>query len=200
MLPQPLIAPGKRRLAPLEITCSSADCKSGLHCFTQTKKMKGTDEGGRCRYCGAELVDWSRTHKRDLDDVQYTFEALRYELWRHRYWHIDIDEKAINHARRKGKSGMKAAAERRLRSSVGDANPYRDGYQTPKKGNVLYYAQHATATCCRKCMEDWHGVPMGQALTDRQIAYFTDLLMLYIDERLQLTENGEYVPSIRRKS
>jgi hypothetical protein len=191
---------GKRRLAPLEITCSSADCKSGLHCFTQTKKMKGTDEGGKCRYCGAELVDWTRTHKRDLDDVRYTFEALRYELWRHPYWHIDIDEKAINHARRKGKSSMRAAAERRLRSSVGDANPYRDGYQTPKKGNVLYYAQHATATCCRKCMEDWHGVPMGQALTDRQIAYFTDLVMLYIDERLQLTENGEYVPPIRRRS
>jgi len=82
---------GKRRLAPLEITCSSADCKSGLHCFTQTKKMKGTDEGGKCRYCGAELVDWTRTHKRDLDDVRYTFEALRYELWRHHYWHIDIE-------------------------------------------------------------------------------------------------------------
>lgn len=95
---------------------------------------------------------------------------------------------------------MRGAAERRLRSAVGDANPYRDGYQTPKKGNVLFYAQHATATCCRKCMEDWHGVPMGQALTDKQISYFTDLLMRYIDERLQLTENGEYVPSIRRKS
>jgi Domain of unknown function (DUF4186) len=161
--------------------------------------MKSTNEGGKCRYCGAELVDWTRTHKRDLNDVQYTFEALKYELWRHHYWHIDIDEKAVNHARRKGKSGMKVAAEKRLRTAVGNANPFRDGYQTPKKGNVLYYAQHATATCCRKCMEDWHGIPTGQALTDKQIVYFTDLLMLYIDERLQLTERGEYVPPIRHK-
>jgi hypothetical protein len=191
----------KKRLDPLKITCKSADCDSGLHCFSLTKKMKIADQTGQCRYCGAKLVDWKRIYKRDLTDADYTFKALKYELWRHYYWHIEIDEKAINHARRKGKAGMKEAAEKRIRNSVGDGNPYRDGMQTPRKGNALYYAQHATATCCRKCIEEWHGIPVGQALSDGQIEYFKELVMLYIEERLPfLTEQGEYIAPIRKSS
>jgi hypothetical protein len=161
--------------------------------------MKAADEGGKCKYCGVKLFDINRTHRRDLQDVKYTIESLKYELWRHYYWHIEIDQKAVNHARRKGKIGLRMAAEKRIRQAVGGANPYRDGYQTPKRGNVSYYAQHATATCCRKCIEDWHGIPRGHVLTDDQIRYFTDLLMLYVEERLpSLTENGEYVPPLKR--
>lgn len=190
----------RRRLEPLEISCSSADCKSGLHCFRLTKRMKAADERGMCRYCGAKLVDVSRTYRRDFTDVKYTLEALKWEYWRHHYWHIEIDQKAVNHARRKGKIALRVAAAKRLRQSVGNAEPFHDGQQTPKTGNTLYYAQHATATCCRKCIEDWHGVQMGKALTDGQINYFTDLLMLYIEERLpSLTETGEYIPPIRSK-
>ena len=189
----------KKRLEPLELTCKSADCDSGLHCFSLTKKMKIADQAGQCRYCGAKLVDWKRVYKRDLADANYTFKSLKYELWRHYYWHIEIDEKAINHARRRGKAGMKEAAEKRIRNSVGNGNPYRDGMQTPRKGNALYYAQHATATCCRKSIEEWHGIPVGQALSDDQIEYFKDLVMLYIEERLPfLTEQGEYIPPIRK--
>ena len=191
----------KKKLKPLKITCKSADCERGLHCFSQTKKMRIANQAGQCRYCGAKLIDVSRLSKRDLADVNYTFKALKYELWRHYYWHIEIDQKAINHARRKGKVGMRAAAEKRIRNSVGVANPYRDGIQTPKKGNAIYYAQHATASCCRKCIEEWHGIPIGQALTSDQIKYFIELAMLYIEERLPfLTENGEYLPPIRKKA
>jgi len=189
----------KRKLEPLAITCSSADCERGLHCFRQTKKMKMSDQAGHCRYCGEELIDWRRVHKKDLADVNYTFKALKYELWRHYYWHIEIDERAINHARRKGSQGMREAAEKRIRNSVADAKPFRDGMQTPKEGNALYYAQHATATCCRKCIEDWHGIPSGQALTDDQIVYFVELIMLYIQERLPyLTTTGEFVPHAKK--
>jgi len=189
----------RKKLKALEITCSSADCKSGLHCFRTTKKMKTANQAGRCRYCGAELIDWQRVRKRDLGDSVFTFDMLKYELWRHYYWHIPIDDKAINHARRKGKAGMRVAAEKRIRSSVGSANPYRDGMQTPKTGNVLYYAQHATSTCCRKCIEDWHGIPMQQDLDEGQIRYFKDLLMLYVEARLPfLTESGEHVPARRK--
>lgn len=189
------------RLEPLNITCTSADCEAGLHCFKQTRKMKTADAGGRCRYCGEELVDWDRTHHRDLTDVHYTFKALKTEMYRHHYWHLEIDQRALNHARRKGRKGMREAAERRVTTSVGGPNPFRDGMQTPKNGNALYYAQHATAICCRKCIEEWHGIPQGVKLTLKQIAYFTELLMLYISERLPfLTEDGEQVPAIRRKA
>lgn len=30
-----------------------------------------------------------------------------------------------------------------------------DGKQTPMKGHPVFTAQHATATCCRKCIKKW---------------------------------------------
>ena len=190
----------KKKLEPLEITCKSADCEQGLHCFIRSKKMKIANPAGQCIYCGTKLVDSNRIYKRNLADVNYTFKVLKYEMWRHYYWHIEIDQKAINHARRKGKVGMRAAAEKRIRNSVGVASPFRDGTQTPRAGNAIYYGQHATASCCRKCIEEWHGIPMGQELTDDQVMYFTELVMLYVEERLPLlTEEGEYIPPIRKK-
>jgi len=190
----------KNKLEPLKITCTSANCEMGLHCFKATKKLKIANQVGQCRICGAKLIDWSRVHNRNLADANYTFTSLKYEMWRHYYWHLDMDQKAINHAKRKGINGMKIAVEKRIRNSVGEASPYWDGRQTPKGGNSIYYAQHATATCCRKCIESWHGIPRGFALTEEQIAYFVELIMLYIKERLpNLTEHGEYVPANRRK-
>lgn len=181
------------------MTCTSTACDDNLHCFRQAKKRGEQHlEGGRCRDCGADLVDFPRVHKRDYSDVNYTWRSLKYELIRHHFWHLDIDVKAVNYARRKGKIGMRAAAENRIRKSVGPADPAFDGRQTGKSGNPLYYAQHATATCCRKCIEYWHGVPRHQALTEPQIAYFTGLLMGFVSDRFpNLSEHGEKVPLIK---
>jgi uncharacterized protein DUF4186 len=189
-------------LKPLKITCTKTACNSGLHCFLQTRKMVNENRSGECRDCGARLVDWERVHKLDLSDVAYTFRMLKYEYIRHHFWHIDFDQKAINHALRKGKKGMRAAAENRIRRSVGPAEPAFDGRQTPKSGNLIYYAQHATATCCRKCIQEWHGINMGEALAEQQISYFADLIMLFIDDRMpKLGQEGIKVPRVTlRKS
>lgn len=163
-----------------------------------TKKMKISNTKGTCRYCGIKLINWDRVHTRDLSDAKYTFEALKHEMWRHYYWHIEIDQKAVNHALRKGKIGMREAAYKRIRNSVGSAELPFDGRQTPKTGNALFYAQHAIACCCRKCIEEWHGIRIGTPLSEDQIRYFADLVMLYINERLPyLTEDGERIPPQR---
>ena len=67
--------------------------------------------------------------------------------------------------------------------------PYRDGYQTPYEGNIVYYAQHALAVCCRRCMEDWYGIPNGRDLSDSEIKWFTELVMRYIRHRLNELRN-----------
>jgi hypothetical protein len=188
------------QLQPLEIKCTSTNCENGLHCFKQNRKKKVADQFGQCYSCGIDLVDWSRVKKRDLSDVKYTFTALKYELFRHYFWHLEIDQRAVNHARRKGKSGMRVAAQKRICKSVGPAEPPYDGRQTPREnsGNAIYYAQHATACCCRKCIEEWHGIPQGRELTEQEIGYLTDLVMLYVEERLPiLTEHGEKVPRLK---
>ncbi|WP_372584870.1 DUF4186 domain-containing protein, partial [Serratia marcescens] len=51
------------------------------------------------------------------------------------------------------------------------AHPKNDGKQTPMRGHPVFVAQHATATCCRGCLEKWHGIPQGVALDERQKDY-----------------------------
>lgn len=184
-------------LQPLKIACTASDCGNDLHCFKKTKRMN-PDRVGTCRACGADLVDWARVRRRDLGDSSFTFESLKREWIRHHFWHTAIDETAQLHARRKGRLGLAEAAEKRIRRSVGPEEPSRDGYQTPFEGNLLYYAQHALACCCRTCMAYWHGIPKGTALTDEQVDYFVALLLRFADERMpELTQRGERIPARR---
>lgn len=213
-----------QQLKPLNVTCTSTDCEHGLHCFKQKQRRRndlftmqgewmshleivngsGGNDGisGRCRACGIDLIDWPRVHQRDLQDVLYTFDALKKELIRHYYWHLAIDERAKNHALRKGSLVMDLYIEKRIRTSVGAEQPYLDGRQTPmhQSGNIVYYAQHATASCCRTCIEEWHHIPRGRALTEPEIRYLTELAMLYVKERLpELEPQGKKIPPIRRR-
>lgn len=185
-------------LQPLPISCTRSDCDDDLHCFRKTRKTS-PDKVGSCRSCGADLIDWSRIRKRDLSDVDFTFDSLKREWIRHHYWHVPIDEEAERHARRKGKDALWVAVDKRLYRSVGLAQPFRDGQQTPWKGNVIYYAQHALACCCRTCIEYWHGIPKGTELSREQLDYFERMVKMFIEERMPtLRAQGERIP--RRSS
>jgi hypothetical protein len=177
-------------LPKLAISCTSADCHNDLHCFRSTRKLLAAGLGGACRVCHVSLVDWPRVHERRLDDVDHTLAELRQELIRHHFWHLDFDEKARNHALRKGRVALSIAAARRIEISVSGENPVKDGRQTPFEGNVLYYAQHATASCCRTCIEYWHNVPKGRPLTDEEQRYLTALVVRYVDDRWPDLPNG----------
>lgn len=182
---------------PLKITCTAVDCENDLHCFKQLKKMT-SDQRGKCRACEADLVDWSRLKKRDLNDATHTFEALQHELIRHHFFHKEIDEGADRHARRKGRLALFEAVEVRLTKYLAPAEPPRDGYQTPLSGNAIFYAQHATATCCRTCLEYWHAIPKGRPLTAEELGYCQALIELFLNKRLPgLNDSPTKVPARR---
>lgn len=190
-----------RELKPLGITCTSTDCENGLHCFRRTRRMRTAGIHGPCRDCGVTLVDWERLVQRDVLDIDYTFEALQHELIRHHFWHVVIDLRAMNHARRKGRAGLREAAVNRIRKSVGSSNHPRQGRQTPFKGNVLFYAQHAVAACCRPCIEEWHAISRDRDLTAEEVFYLSELISKYVEKRIpELSEFGERIPSIRPNS
>lgn len=191
--------PRQLLLQPLDISCTSTDCENGLHCFRQKRRLNGHTVAGKCRTCGAELVDWTRVHQRGIGDAKHTFEQLRREHFRHHYWHCAIDQRAINHARRMGRRRLFANIRKRLQSAIGSAHHPRQGRQTPLEGNLIYYAQHATASCCRPCAEYWHGIPNDRALNEEELDYLCYLAELYIIERVaDLAESGRPVPPIRR--
>lgn len=189
-------------LKPLKVKCTDTDCGNDLHCFKATSKMKKEHQVGICRECGVDLVDWQRIHSRDESDIEYTFESLKHELIRHHFWHIEIDQRAGNYANRKGRTNLRLAVRSRIRSSIGSPNNPYDGRQTPMEGsgNPIHYAQHATASCCRKCVEYWHDIPTSRALKDDEIQYLAELAMMYLDERFpDLGDEPKHVPAIRKK-
>ena len=51
------------------------------------------------------------------------------------------------------------------------AEPRNDGRQTPMRGHPVFIAQHATATCCRGCLQKWHQIPAGRPLEEAEIDY-----------------------------
>ncbi len=59
-----------------------------------------------------------------------------------------------------------------------------DGKQTPMKGHPVFIAQHATATCCRGCLEKWHHINKGGELTEKEIDYIVNLIIKWIENDL----------------
>ncbi len=181
-----------------KVTCTSHDCEKNLHSFLRMRPGKHSYRNERCRACGIDLIDWQRLDRHDLSDVKHTIESLERELIRHEYWHRKLSEKVKDYAKRKGLAGLRETSERRLIKSVGPARSelFRDGTQTPMNGNIINYAQHTTATCCRKCIEAWHGIDRERPLSMQEIRYMVELLMLYIRKRLpSLSEEGQFVPN-----
>ncbi|WP_342320720.1 DUF4186 domain-containing protein [Kosakonia sp. BYX6] len=56
------------------------------------------------------------------------------------------------------------------------ALPNNDGKQTPMRGHPVFIAQHATATCCRGCLEKWHAIAQGYPLTAEQQQYIVAVI------------------------
>jgi len=63
-----------------------------------------------------------------------------------------------------------------IQDRLAPANPANDGRQTPMRNHPVFVAQHATATCCRKCLAKWHGIPSGMPLTEAQIDYVISVI------------------------
>ena len=55
-------------------------------------------------------------------------------------------------------------AEDLIRTRLAPAQPKNDGRQTPWRNHPVFVAQHATATCCRGCLEKTHGIAKGHEL------------------------------------
>lgn len=71
-------------------------------------------------------------------------------------------------------------AEEILRMRIAPADPANDGRQTPWRNHPVFVAQHATATCCRGCLEKVHEIRRGHALTPEEMAYVLSVLRRWL--------------------
>ena len=65
------------------------------------------------------------------------------------------------------------------------ANIPNDGKQTPMRNHPVFIAQHATATCCRGCLEKWHKIPKNHELTPEEIDYVVGIIISWIENQIK---------------
>ncbi len=63
-----------------------------------------------------------------------------------------------------------------------------DGKQTPTKAHPVFIAQHATATCCRGCIEKWYHIPKNKELSEKEIRFIKALIIEWIKKELKGVE------------
>ena len=71
-----------------------------------------------------------------------------------------------------------------IRDRIAPAEPANDGKQTPMRGHPVFIAQHATATCCRNCIEKWHKISQHHKLSPTEQEYLVSVIMEWINRQI----------------
>lgn len=113
---------------------------------------------------------------RDIDEL---FAALAKSPFRSGF---KLRDKDLAYLRQKGLSTVLDHAEDFIKSRLAPAVIANDGKQTPMRGHPVFVAQHATACCCRGCLQKWHHIPQGRELTLAEQAYIVVVLERWLGE------------------
>ena len=92
-----------------------------------------------------------------------------------------LKQKDIDYINEKGMDTIRQHARDFIAKREAPAVIPNDGKQTPMKGHPVFIAQHATACCCRGCLEKWHNIPSGKILNNDERRYIVDVLMDWIN-------------------
>ena len=111
------------------------------------------------------------------NQIPQTLESLKKSKFRSKFKLTEIDRQYI---RDKGIDTIRQHAIDFISERIAPQHPKNDGKQTPMKGHPVFVAQHATATCCRGCIQKWYGIKKGEALSDHQIQFLVELIMRWI--------------------
>jgi hypothetical protein len=103
-----------------------------------------------------------------MRDLQELSTALAKSKFRSRF---RLGAKESQYLNQRGLEVVLQHADGFIRERLAPAQPRNDGKQTPMRGHPVFIAQHATATCCRGCLEKWHQIPKGRPLSDREVQY-----------------------------
>ena len=114
---------------------------------------------------------------RDLRDV---FTHLEGSAFRRGF---SLGTKEREYLHNKGMQTILAHASDFIDKRLAPAEPVNDGKQTPFKGHPVFVAQHATATCCRSCLEKWHWIPKGREMTVEERRHVVDAIGVWLERQ-----------------
>lgn len=103
-----------------------------------------------------------------MRDLEQLFSRLQQSSFRSGF---KLNPKDRAYLQSKGLPIVLSHAKDFITKRLSPASIPNDGKQTPMRGHPVFVAQHATATCCRGCLQKWHRIPQGRMLTLDEQAY-----------------------------
>ena len=125
--------------------------------------------------------DEEEKRKKEVEGINLSplFERLAKSRFRSSFYLNDKDKAYIHD---KGWKKIEQGTRETIARRLAPAFIANDGKQTPMRHGIFppFIAQHATGCCCRGCLEKWHGIPRGRALTLREQIYLTRIVMEWL--------------------
>ena len=119
-------------------------------------------------------------------EIDMILNKLSYSKFRSSF---KLKDKEIDYINNKGLDVIRNHAYDFITKRLSPAVIVNDGKQTPMRGHPVFIAQHATATCCRGCLEKWHHISKNRKLTKDEIIYIVNVIMEWI--KRQLNDNSK---------
>ncbi len=117
-----------------------------------------------------------------MQTKEQALEKLAHSKFRASF-HLTAAERA--YCAEKGMDTVRRHAADFVRQKLAPALPENDGKQTPMRGHPAFKAMHATACCCRGCLNKWYRVPPGVPLSEAQQEKIVALITAWIEAELQ---------------
>lgn len=95
-----------------------------------------------------------------------------------------LKQSDFDYIEKKGIDTIKAHTTDFITKRLAPSQIPNDGKQTPTKGHPVFIAQHATATCCRGCLEKWHKIPKNKELNQYEVDFVVNLIMFWIENQI----------------
>lgn len=188
---------------PIVIKCTWSSCRHGRHTLDHSRR-RGVDvakaKPGHCLACGAEVVAMPQPGSNAVaasPPLGGVINDLQKELIRAHYWNVPIDLKAYNKALRYGRDRLHERLESEVRKAL--LEPGFQGRRAAYSGDIVGYAMHATASCCRRCASYWYGLPrdITEQPDPAAVDYIVGVARTYIDLRLpELPRDPSDVPGV----
>ena len=122
-----------------------------------------------------------------MGDFDKLFEKLSRSKFRSSFKLKPADIEYINE---RGMATIEQHARDFISKRLALAEPKNDGRQTPTKGHPVFIAQHATGTCCRKCLQKWHNISQSKPLSGSDVNYIVLVLIAWIKNQVDICGSG----------
>ncbi|WP_229921049.1 DUF4186 domain-containing protein [Rahnella victoriana] len=131
------------------------------------------------------------------NSIETVFQRLAASPFRQRF-HLGAKEYA--YCQDKGPDAVTQHAADFIAARLAPAEPENDGKQTPMRGHPVFIAQHATATCCRGCLEKWHKIAAHTAMTQVQQDYVAEVILHWLHQEMQRPAPAAKVRKPKKKT